>query len=56
MFHVDPVESFCNIDENLNFDLILALFDVRNGPKTWPLVHKLHAPESAWDPNFMVTW
>ena len=42
-FYVIPVETFCNIDAKLTFDLILAPFDMKKGPKIRPLsAHILH--------------
>ena len=29
---MNPIEIFCKMDENLNFDLIMALFRVKKDP------------------------
>ena len=57
MFHVDPMETFCKIDKNLNFDLFWPFSDEK-WPKNmtlWGL--NLHMHESIFDiPVNQVSW
>ena len=58
-FHVNPVETFCKIDEKLSSDLILALLlsMVQKRTNVAPRVHSLHTPENTTDmPVNQVSW
>ena len=44
-FHMNPVKTFSKLVEKFSFDIILAIFKAKNGPKKWPLgTHILHTP------------
>ena len=48
---------FCKIDQNLNFDLILALFGVERVKNMATQGHNIHTPEGTSDmPVNQVSW